>query len=769
MRYKEFKLTEDELFELNMSPTNLFKMAKDIKAKVGIEFELIVPNIDSDDDGENEVELDLDMNEPVSGTGWASDVMDFFTHGDNPNSRGQVQYVIDAISEEYWDWFYDYWSNKVDSDKDLYQEIFDLMKSDYLTQGDDESDEKFDERAKGIANNGEREWDEAAEEVRDNYREENDEELWREFLEENNFETMLDIYNDYSGRLEWPHWTYQENNGDVNIDDLADDFSRAVGKPVKTSRSYHGVMRNSTHYIVEPDSSLEGDDGESGLEFVSPPLSVLEMLADIDRVAEWAGRVGAYTNESTGLHMNVSVPNQRDLDYVKLAMFLGDDYILKQFGREGNSYCKSSMKKIMDAAREDPSRVEEMLRQFQGGLNKLASKIIHTGNTDKYTSINNRDSWIEFRGPGGNWLTGSDGLDTVKNTLLRTVVALDVATDPESFKQEYYKKLYKTLTPVGDDDTIQYFAKYASGKLPRDALKSFIKQIQQRRKTDKEKLEIPLNFNQESGDENYEIYNRSSNEVAHRFIANTDAEARSKFSAWLASRGLPGDTAAYSWRRIAGRHYEPQQPTARLPQGTDRQRGADALRTSYPHTADGNFEIYSISHNNTIYRFNALNVENAQQVFSMWQDYLRHPSLPADTFRLRRVEPAQLNNYEVSWTLDGESGTAQHRVRVMAPSEEAAADRIRNNLEQTGRRVASINAAQINEPAWRSNTSQQAPWHDSLPAGSRRWQIMQNNQELYSFINRDDQASANEYAISWLDQHMPDWREQRPIIVVPMQ
>ena len=63
MRYREFELTEDELFELKMSPTNLSKMAKTIDARVGMEFELIVPNAQGEEENEFESEPDYDADE----------------------------------------------------------------------------------------------------------------------------------------------------------------------------------------------------------------------------------------------------------------------------------------------------------------------------------------------------------------------------------------------------------------------------------------------------------------------------------------------------------------------------------------------------------------------------------------------------------------------------------------------------------------------------------------------------------------------------------
>jgi hypothetical protein len=62
------------------------------------------------------------------------------------------------------------------------------------------------------------------------------------------------------------------------------------------------------------------------------------------------------------------------------------------------------------------------------------------------------------------------------------------------YRQEYLTKLYKMLTENNrDDDTIKYFSDYVAGKIPKAALRSFVKQAQLQRnikrgKTDGQKM-----------------------------------------------------------------------------------------------------------------------------------------------------------------------------------------------------------------------------------------------------------------------------------------
>jgi hypothetical protein len=278
--------------------------------------------------------------------------------------------------------------------------------------------------------------------------------------------------------ISWPYYTAPESN--VNINQVGDDFSDAIGRPVNASDRYHGGRREAGRYVVEPDGSLDPDsDDDQGLEFVSPPLPIDEMLSDLNKVRAWANRTGCYTNDSTGLHINVSVPgfSQEKLDFVKLAVLLGDERVLENFGRAGNTYAKSAMKIVKDNIRSNPGPAAALLTKMKANMDSLATKAIHSGTTAKYTSINTKDGYVEFRSPGGDWL--GDNFDLIEPTLLRFVVALDAAIDPEKYRQEYQKKLYKLLTADNkDDSTIRYFVDYVAGKIPKAALRSFVKQAQ---------------------------------------------------------------------------------------------------------------------------------------------------------------------------------------------------------------------------------------------------------------------------------------------------
>ena len=482
-------LSEQDLFEINMGGKNLRREAAKTGALAGMEFEMIVPNTSSEDD---ELEPDFDSDERASSP---RDIQDFFYDGDY-NGRRNAQELVDRMMDDYGDWQVEQFDTRWDSDAETF--IYDYLKENVdedsirelfgLEPEDDLGKKEYQLAADKIATEQLQPfYDDALELSRDEFYENDNFEEW---LSDAGLTHMSDIYHRYNGIIHWPHYTSSLAGG-TSVEDIADDFSRAVGRPVKASSGYHSssVERpapGKNFYIVEPDGSLEPDDPQdSGLEFVSPPLPLDEIMSDLNKVKAWANRMGCYTNDSTGLHINISVPNYDldKLDFVKLALLMGDEYVLEQFGRAGNSYAKSAMGKVRDHVQKRPYEAKYLLDKMKGHMGALASKAIHSGSTEKYTSINTKDGHIEFRSPGGDWL--DDNFDKIENTLMRFTVAMSAALDPEAYRQEYLKKLYKILAPKDEKDPLAVFAKYAAGELPAAALKSFVRQAQAERKAKK--------------------------------------------------------------------------------------------------------------------------------------------------------------------------------------------------------------------------------------------------------------------------------------------
>ena len=537
------KLEEEIIDEINMSPSNLAQLTSSSNARAGMEFEMYFPDAaQSNDDYPSEPDYDADEN-----VNRFSDIEEFF-RGDY-NSRGDVARAIQDLQEEFFEWTEGQISSRFEDDAPsiVYQWVINNVDDDTIIEKMDANEEQYTddpEYKKKIQQDyadfllKENDYSDAYDVYSDDERDSIDEGDW--FVD--NYQSMSDVASETG--LTWPYWSDDNGGGTMGLDNIAESFREAIGRPVKASSNYHSTTRDSTSYIIEPDGSLDSpnDSSDGGLEFISPPLPLEEMISDLNKVTKWAVYNSCYTNESTGLHINVSVPGftREKLDYVKLALLLGDEYVLKEFNREGNYYAKSSMQSIRERVAENPKKAQELLDTMKTNLDGLASKAIHNGDTNKYVSINTKDGYIEFRSPGNDWLgeMAADGTK-IENTLRRFVVALSAAIDPTAYREEYLKKLYKLLAPKGTGiDTMMYFAKFVAGELPQGALKSFVRQAQLERKTKKggdgsEYTAIPS-----SGTQKYEIQRISDDEIVTAFNAESSADANSIARVWLSDNML---------------------------------------------------------------------------------------------------------------------------------------------------------------------------------------------------------------------------------------
>ena len=535
MRAKQFVPiveAQQELFEVNMSPGSLKKLASGIDALVGIEFEMIVPDVGSVDDDDREPEEDMDYDERADDI---DDVVRFFNDGDY-NDRSSVRDLEEELREKFYEWqseqideqwnssdgreFFAKWvENNVDPDEvaDHVEKEEDLFgnrnpdKSDYIEFIESEWDRNFD------SDNYQNAYDEFREERQDDG--DFDE---RQFLRDIGIEYMSEVSNRVRAYISWPHWTYSDGgDSDMNLENLADEFTDVIGRKVHYSSGYHGGPRTNDAYTIEPDSSLSGSGDDAGLEFISPPLPIDEALEDVKKIKEWADERGAYTNRTTGLHMNVSVPgfNQEDLDFVKLTLLLGDKYLLDRFGRSANTYCKSALDVIAEAPNVQDK--ELLFKKLKDNLETMASKVIHSGRVGKFTSINPKDNRVEFRGPGGDWL--GQNFDKIEDTLYRCVVALDAAVDPDKYRKEYLKKLTKMFAP-SKGSLEDVFVQYAAGTITRQELKDKLKATQSQRKQEKLSKEgvVELEF-YDAKDGDYIIeYDNPTGDNRRMFLKRTE-------------------------------------------------------------------------------------------------------------------------------------------------------------------------------------------------------------------------------------------------------
>jgi len=585
-------LAEDEdLMEVEMSPSAFKKFLNSDAAKgirAGFEAELIFRDTQHDGDG-GESEPDWDMDERASSI---QEIIDFFRGGDNGISARAADRLSQDLTEQFYDWVNDsFIENYFDMDRYMSwvdDNIWPEVDDEYREQardalGDEEiSDEELEKQAVQLfRDDAERDWDRsgdwydrAREELYDEYAAEADQADW---LDSSGMRYMSDVSNEWS--LEWPYWTEGGGNGgEREWRDIANSLERATGLDVRVSSGYHGTRRGD-YYVIEPDGSLDADDSEDyGLEIVSPPMPLPEAIEQLNKVIDWANGSGdAYTNSSTGLHMGVSLPFKGgDVDPIKLILFMGDRDLLDKFDRASNYYTRSAYErlqnKISSMKRAGPKQIAGVMELMKKNLIELADRELQRGVLgEKYVSVNPHDGYIEFRGPGGDYLSKESEIEgTLENTMLRLAYAMSIAGSPELHRKEYAKKLYKMLSGYkgaeiakgakdtrfqtrieteDEDPFMRLFADYSTGYISGDELKRQWAETVLRAEQDAEQEEdIPPFI-----DKDYDVYDPESGNVISVFHAEDDEAAIKYFN----SNFRPQNP---TWKvRV---HQEPKKPKA---------------------------------------------------------------------------------------------------------------------------------------------------------------------------------------------------------------
>ena len=738
-------ILEEIINEVNMSPSALRAAVEKIpNAKAGLEFELIVTNLDEEEDDDYDPyedfdsEPDYDQDEHISTRSWdslAGDVMQFF-RGDH-NSRRDVQRAIDLMREA-WHEYLDgaMWDSYVN---DNIQDFIDKRYGrDYANQQELFKELDAIDPYESFKAEYYKTWLENIED------DDNIDDYLEEFLRDTYTGDMMgNLASDSNLGLSWPHWTepdYYDRRTRSTVD--VGDFRRAVGIKTIKSGGYHSMTKPMDAYVVEPDSSLSPTRGKGGegLEFVSPPLSIPEMIDQINKVKAWAKDGNAYTNDKTGLHMNISIPGYRldKLDFVKLALFLGDKYILEKFGRLGNSYARSAFDQIASFIKQNPEKANKAVDAMRQNLNSVASKLIHNGYTDKYTSINTKDNRVEFRSPGGDWLEMDT--DAVVNTLLRVTYALNIALDPEAERKEYQKKFAKLLTADKKDetDTIKYFTQFATGNLPRTALVSYIKNAQSKRDfAKKAKPEEPRGtdpYARRDGDDDIHQDYEGSDAIRFAIISRMTGQELESFSVSPRLRYSDVYDIAERMVRQSGRSFELVALQDTRPNGevSDILTRREIPSTSERQASTPLYTIVNPLNGQELTTLDAVNLYDAIQNTRRWAS---QNNIDVAQIGIRRTD----NN--TVWSIHGEL------IRTAAPAQPAAQPQTRQYSQVELDRGYDIMGNAIPQSA-------RQPANITATEGVK-YQIIARGGVMHEFRAASPRG-AERYAESWSNEHLGD-------------
>lgn len=493
----------EEIFEVKMSPNRIKQWAESPEARgirAGFEAELIFRDTQasSDNDEDYESEADMDYDELVDSI---DDALDFFQSGDGYLSTSGRERIRERVWEQFMEWI-----DEQASETFTFDEFIDRSEDNWLDTKDewlekaqekyggknstwDEEDiqnharsmwrldlkEKYDE---GWDND---DYQNAYDEFRDELSENAD---WTDFFDYAGLRHYSDWWNEFE--LDWPYYTEpgggENNYGSRSWEEISDSLADAIDVDSKNvfTGGYHGVARRPGRWILEDDGSLQPDDRseEAGIEIVSPPMLLNEAIDKLTKLVNWANDENdgnAYSNHSTGLHMGVSLPFKNgDVDFLKLVLFLGDEYILKQFNRASNSYCRSGFLKLKKALEESPEKAKDIMFLIKKDLIQLAQReLTNFGQRDKYTSTHAQAGYVEFRSVGGDWLNQeNNNPEILTNTMRRYAFAMYLAGRPDLERKEYAKKLTKLISEATTKEGASLWAQFQLGAIDADELKT---------------------------------------------------------------------------------------------------------------------------------------------------------------------------------------------------------------------------------------------------------------------------------------------------------
>jgi len=735
MRHQEITSeSEDdqEIMEVEMNPGAFQRFLASPAAegiRAGFEAELIFRDTQGDPDEGGEGGPDFSQDERAYSI---ADIIDFFTGGDGSFSSQQAQRLENDMQKQYMDWIRESFRDDYLTESRFMEwaeeNIWPEVEDDYREHArenlddPDASDEDIEKEAIALfRNDAERdyqrngEWSERAdEELYDDYRSEADEADW---LNENGIRSMLDVYNVWN--IPWPYYTESSNSG-RDWEDIGASLERVTGMPVRVSSGYHGATRREGQYIIEPDSSLDSDDSEDfGLEVISPPLPLPEAVEQLRRIIDWAnGEGNAYTNSSTGLHMGVSLPVKGEkVDPIKLILFMGDRNLLEMFGRESNTYARSAYERLESKVRSmknaGPLQISAIMDTMKNNLIELAMRDVEGVLGDKYVSVHPQNGYIEFRGPGEDYLAKEDEIDNIlENTMLRLAYAMSIAGDDSVYRQEYAKKLYKVLTGFrgaetekdertgrtrtkidtgSDDPFMRLFSEYSAGQINAQELKArWADTVLAAERDDVEdEPDVPVGAARD-----YEVYDRNTGEIYKTFRAYTDDEALEQFSrhyrAPYAQRGLPV-------LRVKAPGQKSKEPTSRR---------AELAKRVTRSTKDVGEQLWRVNHHSSVRwvtaRSQAEAVEQAIKQDRMFNSPETRARIATD------LEKQQ-------WQLDQEAralrqrDVAQIRARLGAPQSAGTIETLPNTSRNADANwaIARKNSNEIVMP-FTKNTQQEA-------------------------------------------------------------
>ena len=250
---------------------------------------------------------------------------------------------------------------------------------------------------------------------------------------------------------------YDYSSGGSAVSDVADELYNGWIEKNSSFNEYpesgdYGDTYTTTSWAVETDSSIDPDEGAAA-ELISPVYSSpRKMLEEMRSLFNWSEE-NFGTNNTTGLHVTMSWNGPRDGDAelgglepnkLKMALLLGDEYLLAQWGRLRNSYTKSQYQNLLKHAEDMKRGNKDSFLMLQNELKKGISR-------EKFSSIhfkNQKDNdseneLIEFRIMGG--ADYNTMYEKVVKAVVRYATIMKAGYDKDAFRTDYINALFRLI------------------------------------------------------------------------------------------------------------------------------------------------------------------------------------------------------------------------------------------------------------------------------------------------------------------------------------
>lgn len=349
---------------------------------------------------------------------------------------------------------------------DIYQDQIAQFDSDSADYDQQEALREYIKQESGsVAHDRFHDW--AAGIVDDEYQDEVNDETWQEVMDSYTIDDWIEDQDGSLSNFLRGYDIYVMEDDESSIEQIGEmvydgwissnsDFSDYL------AGEYNTTGDDPTIWHIETDSSIQGG---AGAEIVSPVYETpRQMLAEMFSLFDWLQGEGAESNQSTGLHVTMSMPGtQSEVNAVKMAVMLDDVYLLKQFARLDNIYTKSQLERLKDQAQSvatgSERSIEELEKMLETSISRQKFRSIHL----KGSSNDEGNQLIEFRiAGGGDYL---DDRDKVQDAVVRYATTMQLGYDSDAYRREYATKLVRMLNksidldigeqPASTDNTLQ--------------------------------------------------------------------------------------------------------------------------------------------------------------------------------------------------------------------------------------------------------------------------------------------------------------------------